>query len=185
MCSGKISILLLVSVTILLVGSVAGYNAKDVYAEVNTSAQATLTVSPINHVVFDMSDNNRLFYMEQDSIFSIQLDENPTTGYHWVATTTKGLNIFGSMYTPYKPIMCGSGGIHEWYINANRSGLQEFSAVYMRPWMNTTADDLVYTIDIQVTPSYNFPFHPVPPPLPTPPVPPSNPYFLQVSPYAG
>ena len=47
--------------------------------------------------------------------------------------------------------MIGAGGIHEWHISAARIGMQGFSAMYMRPWMNVTGDEQVYKLNVNVT----------------------------------
>jgi inhibitor of cysteine peptidase len=77
----------------------------------------------------------------------IQLKENPTTGYEWNATVSKGLAIISSDFTEgaLAAGMVGVGGTRTWIIQANDLGAQSFNAIYMRSWEATTGNETAYS----------------------------------------
>ena len=80
-----------------------------------------------------MSGNGTTLSMTRGTVFTVRLDENPTTGYSWNATTTAGLTVINSTYVSGGSLM-GAGGVREWKLQATGTGSQEFNATYERPW---------------------------------------------------
>lgn len=72
--------------------------------------------------------------LNKGTVFTIRLDENPTTGYSWNASVTSGLTVLNSTYVSSGSGLMGAGGVHEWKIEAIGTGAQQFNAVYERPW---------------------------------------------------
>ncbi len=113
----------------------------------------TPPISPGNDIPqYGESDNGSTVDAARGSILSVVLDENPTTGYVWNASLTKGLFLVNDTYEvkPHPEGMVGVGGKHSWLIRADESGLQEFFAVYGRPWENITPEDTSYSLKIMV-----------------------------------
>lgn len=81
----------------------------------------------------------------------VSLAENPTTGYSWNASVTKGLSIVNDTYLPgsQSQTMVGAGGTHSWILNGTAAGMQKFSAVYMRPWENVTEGAYVLNVLVE------------------------------------
>lgn len=84
-----------------------------------------------------------------DQPFTINLDENPTTGYQWQAETTPGLQIVSSTYSNRcAPGIQGCGGVHTWVLKGTQRGLQQFIAHYARSWEPDPIRATVITVEI-------------------------------------
>jgi len=85
-------------------------------------------------------------------IVGISLRENPTTGYSWNTTLSAGLTLLNDTYTvdPHKEGMVGVGGTHLWLVRADAAGDQTFSAIYKRPWENTTGTEETFLLTLKV-----------------------------------
>jgi inhibitor of cysteine peptidase len=100
--------------------------------------------------VYDESSNGQTISVAKDSMVTIRLKENPTTGYSWQVNVTEGLSIIHDEYKIDKvPAgMVGSGGTHTWTVQPQDAGTFTFSAIYMQPWMNVTGSEATYTLTI-------------------------------------
>jgi inhibitor of cysteine peptidase len=80
------------------------------------------------------ADNNSIKELIDESLFAVELPENPTTGYQWNVTLTSGLKLVNESYTPGQaaPGMTGVGGTHTWIVQAVNMGGQTFNAYYAR-----------------------------------------------------
>ena len=103
-------------------------------------------------VTFTQADNGTTGTIAQNTVFTIQLAENPTTGYQWNATLSPGLLLQSSDYrmNDAAPNMVGVGGIHTWIILAKDPGAQKFSASYRRSWEPVTSNETAYSVNINV-----------------------------------
>jgi len=102
--------------------------------------------------VYDESSNGQTISVAKDSLVTIRLKENPTTGYSWQVQVTEGLSIVHDEYIPDKVPggMVGSGGTHTWTVQPQDAGTFTFSAIYMQPWMNVTGTEQTYTLTLVV-----------------------------------
>lgn len=94
-------------------------------------------------------DSQPPIILVQGGDFEISLEENPTTGFSWIATVTNGLKIIEDVYQPDekdKPMKGGGGGEHYWKISAISLGNQTFSAVYQRPWEPVSNSNPTYML---------------------------------------
>jgi len=80
-----------------------------------------------------------------------RLDENPTTGYSWNATASKGLTILSDTYNAPDSALMGAHGHHDWLLSPEMVDTYTFKAVYLRPWEGVTATDETFSLVIQVT----------------------------------
>jgi len=122
------------------------------------TATATPTASPTPSPttgpmapVYNESDNGMNKTLSLGTPFMVRLDENPTTGYSWNVSVTSGLNITNDTYIPPTSGLIGAGGIHTWSVITTKTGLQEFSGIYMRSWENKTGNETTYMLKINVT----------------------------------
>lgn len=117
-------------------------------APVNTTPAVTPTTSPMK--IYNESANGTTVNMTVGSSITIQLKENPTTGYTWNATVTKGLALTDRNFTEdqHAPNMTGVGGIHTWDVKATGNGTQKFSAIYKRSWEPTIGNETTYALNI-------------------------------------
>ncbi|WP_052402892.1 protease inhibitor I42 family protein [Methanococcoides methylutens] len=89
--------------------------------------------------------------MEQNDLIVLKLKENPTTGYSWNLTVPEGLKLIGDDFiAPEDEGLVGAGGIHEWKLQAETEGTYEISAIYKRPWENTTGDEDTFSMIVTV-----------------------------------
>ncbi len=110
-------------------GLTAGYALSTLQATSSNSNNSTSSGS----IVIGMSGNATMLSLDKGTVFTVRLDENPTTGYSWNATTTPGVTVLNSTYISGGN-MPGAGGVHEWKLEATGTGAQEFNAIYERPW---------------------------------------------------
>ena len=84
-----------------------------------------------------------------DQPFTVDLDENPTTGYQWQAHTTPGLQIVDSTYSNQcRAGILGCGGLHTWILKGTQRGLQQFIAYYGRSWEPEPIKTKIITVEI-------------------------------------
>ena len=149
----KIAISIICLIAVFFIGAMTGYYLSDAHSDANVPSDDNAQ----NPVVFGMADNNSTAVMKKNTIFSIQLDENPTTGYMWDISSSQGLTITESTFTPrhninpFEPFRCGEDGVHEWHFVTAMEGMQGFRAVDCCPWINLTGDEQVYILHINVT----------------------------------
>jgi predicted secreted protein len=109
-----------------------------------------LLMAGCTSTVYTESNNGQTVSVARDSMVTIKLKENPTTGYSWQVNVTPGLSIVRDEYIPDKvPAgMVGSGGTHTWTLQPQDMGTFTFSGIYMQPWMNVTGSESTYTLTI-------------------------------------
>lgn len=78
------------------------------------------TVAAMAQNAYTEADNGKIITVNSGDIFTIKLNENPTTGYSWNLTLGNGLQLVSDQYIAKKvPAgIVGSGGYHEWVIKA-------------------------------------------------------------------
>jgi predicted secreted protein len=103
-------------------------------------------------VTFTEVHNGKTFDHAVGTKFAVQLEENPTTGYLWNATLSKGLELISTDYRekPHPAGLVGVGGTRTWIINAKDAGNQTFSAVYKCPWETATGNEQTYVLTVRV-----------------------------------
>jgi len=103
-------------------------------------------------VSYNESANGSTINVTAGNEFMIDLKENPTTGYRWIATMTSGLKVLNGTYTPDAAAagMVGVGGTRSWKLTGTKDGTQQFKAVYMRPGENVTGSEESYVLVVKV-----------------------------------
>jgi inhibitor of cysteine peptidase len=101
--------------------------------------------------VYNESDNGMTVAQPLASSFLVILQENPTTGYSWNVSVTDGLELTNDTFIPPTSGLIGAGGVHTWTVLTKKTGLQEFSGIYMRPWENVTGNETSYLLKVNVT----------------------------------
>jgi len=85
--------------------------------------------------------------------FVIALDSNPTTGYNWEESYDEAmLKLVESKYEMGKQAeegMVGAGGTQYFRFQALKTGTTEITLTYKRSWETESADQKVFTVDIQ------------------------------------
>lgn len=112
------------------------------------------TVTSAAPLLLNESMNGSTIAVPHNTTLTLELAENPSTGYSWNLTTTAGLRVASDEYVlpSTNGTVVGAGGIHRWLIATTATGLQGISGVYARPWENSTADATTYSVEVSVTP---------------------------------
>ena len=106
-------------------------------------------------LLLNESMNGSTIAVPLNTTLTLELAENPSTGYSWNLTLTEGLRVASDEYVPAatNATVVGAGGHHRWEIVTVATGLQEISGVYVRPWENATVDAADrFMAEISVTP---------------------------------
>ena len=116
------------------------------------AAVTTTAAEDKKMVTFTDADNGKSSDIAQGTKFTVQLAENPTTGFQWNATLSPGLELVSDDFqtTPHAEGMVGVGGTRTWIIQAKDSGIQKFSASYRRSWEPVTGNETAYSVNINV-----------------------------------
>jgi inhibitor of cysteine peptidase len=116
------------------------------------TSTTAVTTPPEEIVSYNESANGSIINVTAGKEFMIDLKENPTTGYRWVATMTSGLKVLNGTYTPDAAAagMVGVGGTRSWKLTGTQGGMQQFKAVYMRPGENVTGSEESYVLIVTV-----------------------------------
>ncbi len=111
-----------------------------------TPSPVATTTAPAERFTFNETDNNKTVTLPVGSEIVISLDENPTTGYSWNVTSSRGLLLVNDTFIPPKTELVGAGGVHVWEYVAAEKGSAEFSAIYKRPWENVTGTEDTFSM---------------------------------------
>lgn len=103
-------------------------------------------------LVVTEADNGTSISLKNGENFTLQLRENPSTGYAWEVNVTKGLSILSDEYTQDKAPgdQVGVSGNHTWIIEAVEQGSQQVNGTYKRSWENTTGTEENFTLAVEV-----------------------------------
>ena len=104
------------------------------------------------NLVVTQEQNKASVSVNQGSVITVRLQENPTTGYQWNLTTTPGLRVISDNYVPSDTTgkLVGSGGTRIWEISATAKGEQKINAVYMRSWEPVTGNETSFLLTVRV-----------------------------------
>ncbi|NLA99853.1 MAG: protease inhibitor I42 family protein [Methanomicrobiales archaeon] len=107
-------------------------------------------VESVERFAFTEADNNKAVTLPVGSEIVISLDENPTTGYSWNLTSTRGLQYVSDTFIPPKTQLVGAGGVHVWQYRAAEKGSAEFSAINIRPWEETPISEGTFSMTFTI-----------------------------------
>lgn len=110
------------------------------------AANVTTTPTAAEAYAFNETNNNTTATVPVGSNVTISLAENPTTGYEWNVTSSRGLSYVNDTHNAPQTGLVGAGGVHVWEYIAAEKGSAEFSAVYMRSWENVTGNETTFSM---------------------------------------
>ena len=121
-----------------------------------TTATPVVNQTPVfTGMVFNESYNGKNATVKLNDTFRVALEGNPTTGYSWNVSVSKGLTLLNPNGTykqnPAPANMTGVGGVYTWDVKAILNGTQTFSAIYKQPWENTTGNETKFNLTLNVT----------------------------------
>ena len=101
-------------------------------------------------------DNGKIIKIKKGESFYLRLKENPSTGYSWQLSLSKGLSLFNTEYYPpdssksSQRLTVGASGLHSWKIKAIAKGNQQVKGIYRRSWEKETGREHTFKVDIKV-----------------------------------
>jgi len=92
--------------------------------------------------------------VNKDDIFTIQLEENPTTGYAWTVSVSdeSTVKLIDDQYTAESKDqnIVGGGGVHEFTFQALSAGTTQITFVYERSFEeNSAVETIVYNVTLK------------------------------------
>ncbi len=105
-----------------------------------------------NSKVYGKEDTN--ITVSKDDTFTIQLDENPTTGYAWTVSINDDsiLKLTDDEYTSESKdgSIVGAGGVHDYTFKALAAGTAKITFVYERSFEeNSAVETIVYNVTVK------------------------------------
>jgi inhibitor of cysteine peptidase len=130
--------------------NVTGENVTENNTAENNTTEINETVET-GQVVTE-ADNGTSISLKSGEDFTLQLRENPSTGYSWQLNLSEGLSILNDYYTQDEAPedMAGVPGTHSWIIEAVDQGSQQVNGTYKQPWENTTGPEDNFTLIVEV-----------------------------------
>ena len=123
-------------------------------AENNTAENNTAEVNETVETgqVITEADNGTNISLKNGENFTLQLRENPSTGYSWQLNVSEGLSILNDNYTQDEAPegKVGVPGNHSWIIEAVDQGSQQVNGIYKQPWENATGPEENFTLTVEV-----------------------------------
>lgn len=116
-------------------------------AKINAASQQT---------VITEDDTGKTIYLKSGDIFYIRLKENPSTGYSWQLSLSRGLSLLMDKY--YSPdyskkdgrFAVGAIGFHSWEIKTVGKGSQQIRGIYKRYWEEETGNEQIFKINVKI-----------------------------------
>lgn len=102
--------------------------------------------------VYTAADDGATVEASVGEQFTVNLEENPTTGYKWDMKAGRGLTLVGDEFvgpSPSPSPLMGAGGTHAWVFKVNEAGTLTLTGLYVRPWEadGKSAADFSLTIE--------------------------------------
>ena len=96
------------------------------------------------------ADNGTSISVKNGDNFTLQLWENPSTGYSWELNLSEGLSILDDYHTPdsHPEGSVGFGGTHTWIIEAAALGSQQVNGVYIRSWEEGSEGNFTLAVEV-------------------------------------
>lgn len=108
--------------------------------------------TPETGQVITAADNGTSISLKNGETFTLQLRENPSTGYSWELNVSEGLSVLSDEYIQDEAAedKVGVPGTHSWIIQAVDQGSQQVNGIYKRSWENTTGTEDNFTLAVEV-----------------------------------
>jgi inhibitor of cysteine peptidase len=88
--------------------------------------------------VFSEKDNGRLVQVPRGSKVTVELEENPTTGYQWMVNGIDEIFLVpeGDAFLIGAQMGLGAGGVRRFFFRAKGTGCTSLSLINKRPWQS-------------------------------------------------
>jgi len=127
-------------------------------ANFSTNVTSGETVTPGNAntekvLVVIASDSGKTISLNNGETFTLNLRENPSTGYAYELNLSDGLKILSDKYTQDEAPQgkVGVPGTRSLRIQTTVPGTQTINGIYKRPWENITGTEEKFTLTVEVS----------------------------------
>jgi inhibitor of cysteine peptidase len=102
--------------------------------------------------VFQEKDNGQLAQVPRGSTITVELPENPTTGYKWTRPVFDEvfLVLERDQFLPAEQAAIGAGGIRQFVFRAKSAGHTVVRLLNKRPWQSDEQAATTFTLPIQI-----------------------------------
>ena len=100
--------------------------------------------------------NGKTIQIKKGETIYLKLKENPSTGYSWQLSLSKGLNTLRTKYYPQESsqngqkFIVGAAGFRLWEINSIAKGSQQVKGMYKRSWEKETGKEQTFILNVEV-----------------------------------
>ncbi len=86
--------------------------------------------------IFGAKDNGALVQLPRGAKITIELEENPSTGYRWMISSIDKSFLVpeGDAFLTGDPMSPGAGGLRRFFFRAKSSGCTELNLINKRAW---------------------------------------------------
>ena len=86
--------------------------------------------------------------INKGDIYTVTLNENPSTGYTWYVTCSDGFEELSEKLIPSTSHLLGAAGTRELKFQAVNTGKQTIEAIYKRPWEKSPIKCLKFELNV-------------------------------------
>jgi inhibitor of cysteine peptidase len=88
--------------------------------------------------VFGQKDNSALVQARRGAKITVELNENPTTGYRWMISSIDEVFLVpeGDEFLPPKQKSPGTGGLRRFFFRAKSTGSTALTLINKRAWQS-------------------------------------------------
>lgn len=102
--------------------------------------------------VFSEKDSGRLVQVPRGSKVTVELEENPTTGYQWMVNGIDEIFLVpeGDAFLIGAQMGLGAGGVRRFFFRAKGTGCTSLSLINKRPWQSDHEAVATFKLAIQI-----------------------------------
>jgi inhibitor of cysteine peptidase len=102
--------------------------------------------------VFSEKDSGRLVQVPRGSKVTVELEENPTTGYQWMVNGIDEIFVVpeGDAFLIGAQMGLGAGGVRRFFFRAKGTGCTSLSLINKRPWQSDNEAMATFKLAIQI-----------------------------------
>jgi inhibitor of cysteine peptidase len=104
-------------------------------------------------LVFNEKDNGALVEVPRGSKVTIELPENPTTGFQWIVNAIDELFLApeGDAFLTGNQMGLGGGGVRRFFFRAKGSGCTSLSLIQKRAWQSDNEATGSFKLAVQIS----------------------------------
>jgi inhibitor of cysteine peptidase len=102
--------------------------------------------------VFSEKDSGRLVQVPRGSKVTVELEENPTTGFQWMVNGIDEIFLVpeGDAFLIGAQMGLGAGGVRRFFFRAKGTGCTSLSLINKRPWQSDNEAMATFKLAIQI-----------------------------------